>query len=74
MGQAVFDGSQQHNKEQWAQTGTQEVSYEHEEKLIYFEGGRPLEQAAQRGCGLLLWRHSRPAWTLPCAIYSRELL
>ena len=33
MGQAVFDGSQQHNKEQWAQTGTQEVPYECEVEL-----------------------------------------
>jgi len=30
---------------------TQEVMYEHEEKLLYCEGDR-LEQAAQRGCGV----------------------
>ena len=32
--------------------GTQEVPYEHEEKLLYFECDRALEQAAQRGCGV----------------------
>lgn len=30
----------------WAQAGTQEVSYEHDEKLVYFEGYSALEQAA----------------------------
>ena len=51
-GQAVFSGAQQQDKGQWAQTGTQEVSYEHEEKLFYLEGDRVLEQAVQRSCVL----------------------
>ena len=38
---------------QWqqAQTGTQEVPYGHEKELLYFS--RALEQAAQRGCGVV---------------------
>jgi len=43
---------QQQNKGQWTQIGTQEVLYEHEEKILYFEDDRALDQAAQRGCGV----------------------
>ena len=38
--------------EQLTQTGTQEVLYGHKEDLIYCEGDRALEQAAQGGCGV----------------------
>jgi len=27
--------------------------YEHEKKILYFDGGRALDQATQRGCGAL---------------------
>ena len=35
---------------QQVQTETQEVPYEHEKRLLYFEGYRALEQNAQTGC------------------------
>lgn len=31
---------------------TQEASYDHEEKILFAEGYRALEQAAKRGCGV----------------------
>lgn len=31
---------------------TQEASYDHEEKVLFAEGYRALEQAAKRGCGV----------------------
>lgn len=37
-----------------------------EEKLLYCEGDRALEQTAQRLWSLLLWRYSEPPWTLTC--------
>ena len=37
---------------QRAQTGTQEVPSEYEEKHLHREGDRALEQSAQRGCGV----------------------
>lgn len=49
-GQAIFSGAQQQDEEQWARTETQEVPPEYEEQLLYFEGGRAQEQAAQRCC------------------------
>jgi len=52
MGQALFSGAQQQNKGQQTETGTQEVSSEHEEKLLYCEDYKALEQTAQRGCRL----------------------
>ncbi|GAB0181473.1 mitochondrial enolase superfamily member 1 [Grus japonensis] len=42
-GRCQEEGAQQQDKGQWAQTGTQEVSSEHEEKLLYFESDRALE-------------------------------
>ena len=42
--------SDRKNKGQWAQAGTQEVPYKHEEKL-YCESDRALEEAAWRGHG-----------------------
>ena len=51
-GKALFSGTERQDKGQWAQTGTQEVPYKHEEKLIYCEGDRALGQAAQRDCGV----------------------
>ena len=42
------------DKEQWAQTRTQEDHIEHEKDFLYFEGDRALEleQVAQRDCGV----------------------
>jgi len=34
------------------QTEAQEVPFEHEDDLLYFEGDRALEQVAQRCCGV----------------------
>lgn len=36
---------------QWAQTGTKDVPFEHEEKLLSCDGDRALQQATQRGGG-----------------------
>jgi len=52
LGQTLFSGAQQQDKGQWAQTEAEEVPSEHEEELLYFEGGKALEQAAQGGCGV----------------------
>jgi len=52
--------------------GTKEVPHEHEEKLLNCEGDGALERAAQRDRGLLLWRYSKPAWTLSCVTNCRE--
>lgn len=46
--QALFSGAQRQHKEQEAQTETQEVPLEYEEKFVYFESNRVLEEAAQR--------------------------
>ena len=46
-----FSHVQQQGKGQWVGTGTHLISYEHEDKIIYCESDRPLEQAAQRDCG-----------------------
>ena len=51
-GQTLFSGAQQQDKGQQAQTRTQEVPSEYEEKLIRLKGDRAREQAAQRGCGV----------------------
>ena len=51
-GQTLFSGAQGQDKGHWAQTEELEVPAEHEEELLYFEGDRELEQAAQRGCGV----------------------
>jgi len=40
-------------------------------ELVYFEGDRKVEQAAQRSCDFLLWRYSKPSWTLPSATCFR---
>ena len=47
MGQALFNSLQQQDKGQWAQSGTQKVTYKHEEELPYFESDTAVEQAAQ---------------------------
>ena len=44
--------AQRQDKGQWAQTATQGVASECEEKLLYWEGARALAQAAQRSCGV----------------------
>lgn len=46
--------------------------YEHEKKILYFEGVRILEQVAQRGCGCLLWRYPKSSWMFSFATYFRE--
>lgn len=38
------------DKEQWDQTGTQNVSYRREGKVFYIVGDSVLEQVAERGC------------------------
>ena len=40
------------NKGQQAETEMQEVPYKHKEELLYCKGGRAVEQAAQRECGV----------------------
>ena len=50
--QTPFSGAQWQDEGQQAQTEAQEVPSEYEEKLLYFECARALEQAAQRGCGV----------------------
>jgi len=68
--QTIFSGQ---DKGQWAQPGTLNVPYVHGEKL-YCEGDRALEQAAQRGCSLILWRYTRPVCTPAFVTCCRELL
>ena len=51
-GQILLNGAQRQDKGQQAQTGTQEVPPEYEEKLHHCEGDWALAQAAQRGCGV----------------------
>jgi len=50
--QALCGGTQRQHKGQRAQTATQEVPPEHEKELLSCEGGRALEQAAQRAGGI----------------------
>lgn len=52
QGQTLFHGGHWQDKMQWAQTKTQEVSFQWEEKLFYFEGDRALEQVIQKGHGI----------------------
>ena len=40
-------------------------------KELYDKGDGVLEQATQRGCGLLLRRYSRSDWMPTCATYFR---
>jgi len=47
-----FQGAQQQDKGQLAQTEAQEVPSEHEEELLPSEGDGAMEQAAQRGFGV----------------------
>ncbi|KAJ7414011.1 hypothetical protein WISP_87322 [Willisornis vidua] len=51
MGQVLFSRDQQHDKGQEMQTGTQEYPSKYEEKVLYWEDDRALEQAVQRGWG-----------------------
>lgn len=53
-GQVLLSGAQQQYKELQAQSGTQGVPYEHEERLFYFEDDRALKQTVQRDGGILL--------------------
>jgi len=39
----------------------------------YFKADRTLEQTAQRGYDyFLLWKYSKPTWTLSCVTYCRQ--
>jgi len=50
--QALFSNVQGQEKMQWSQTGTQEVSFEHQEALLCHVCNGALAQAAQGGCGV----------------------
>jgi len=52
-GQTLCSGAQRQDKGQRAQTEGQEVPAEHEEGLLHSEDDGALEQAAQRGWGIL---------------------
>lgn len=39
-------------KKQWAQTEIKGISFKHQKKLLYSEGGQTLEQTAHRCCGV----------------------
>ena len=45
-------GAQGQDQRSWAQTGTQEVPFEHQETLFHCEGDGALAQVAQGGCGV----------------------
>lgn len=50
---------------QQVQTETQEVPYEHEKRLLYFEGYRALEQNAQTGCDFSSGDVQNSPWCFP---------
>lgn len=52
--------------------GTQEVPSEHEEELIFSEGGSSGADCPERVGSLLLWRYLKPIRMLSCATCCRE--
>ena len=52
MGLGSFQWCPMTGQGQWAQVGTWEVPAKHEKNLLYCEGDRAVEQAAQRGFGV----------------------
>lgn len=59
----LFSSAYRQNKGHQAQSRTQKVPPEHEQKLLSCEVDGTMEQAAQGDCGsLLLCRHFKPAW------------
>ena len=72
MDQTLFGGAQQQDEGQQAQTETQEVPSEYEEKLLSFEVPEPGPGCPERLWSLLLCRHSKPAWTCSCATSPRH--
>lgn len=50
--QTLSNSALRQDKEQQAQTETEEVPSDYEEKPLYCAGDEDLEQAAQRGCGV----------------------
>ena len=49
---SLFSCAQRQDERQRAQTEAQEVPAKYEGALLYWEGGRALGQAAQRGCAV----------------------
>lgn len=68
---AVFSGTHCQDKRQQAQTGTQEVTSEHQQALLYFMGDRALEYVAQvsflSDIQKNIWMWSWATWCMcPC--------
>jgi len=59
MGPGSFWWFQQENKGPLAQTRTEEIPYQDNEKILYFKSDRVLEQAAQRGCSISFSRDTQ---------------
>jgi len=65
--QAPFAGTQPQDKGQRAQTGTREVSSEHEKEHLYLEMTEHWNRLPREMVEDLLRRYLKPTWT-----YSRE--
>lgn len=55
MGQGCVWGTQQQDRGQWEQTGTQRAPSKHKEELLCCEGGRGLEQSLGEVGGTLFF-------------------
>lgn len=74
MGQGCVWGTQQQDRGQWEQTGTQRAPSKHKEELLCCEGGRGLEQSPERGGGDSSFLELlTPAWMLFCAAAVGDL-